>query len=294
MKYGAIDIGSNAVRLLIGEVREKNDKISIRKLSLIRVPIRLGESVFEGGTISKLKADKLIKSMKAFLLLNDIYETQGLMTYATSAMREAKNKEEIIERVKKETRLEIEVISGQKEADMLFSTFFLKSFKKDKSYLYIDVGGGSTEITLLRNGEKIKSKSFRLGTVRSIFGKVAEKTWDELRQYILELCQGEKNITAIGTGGNINRLFKMSKLQYGDPLPLDTLIELSELINSLSFEERIEKLYLRPDRADVIVPAAKIYRTIMEVANIKKIIVPKIGLTDGMILTQYKRDKQKN
>jgi exopolyphosphatase / guanosine-5'-triphosphate,3'-diphosphate pyrophosphatase len=294
LKYGAIDIGSNAVRLLIGEVREKNDKISIRKLSLIRVPIRLGESVFDDGIISKIKADKLIKSMKSFILLNDIYETKGLMAFATSAMREAKNREEIIERVQKETKLEIEIISGQKEADMLFTTFFLKSFKKDKSYLYIDVGGGSTEITLLRNGEKIKSKSFRLGTVRSIYGKIAEKTWTELEEYITELCQGEKNITAIGTGGNINRLFKMSKLQYGEPLSLEKIIELSDLINSLTFEERIEKLYLRPDRADVIVPATKIYRTIMEVAKIKRMIVPKIGLTDGMILTQYKRDKKKD
>jgi exopolyphosphatase / guanosine-5'-triphosphate,3'-diphosphate pyrophosphatase len=293
LKYGAIDIGSNAVRLLIGEVREKNGNISIRKLSLIRVPIRLGESVFEDGFISKIKADKLVKSMKSFILLNDIYDTKGMIAYATSAMREAKNKEEIIERIFKETKLEIEVISGQKEADMLFATFFLKSFKKDRSYLYIDVGGGSTEITLLRNGEKIKSKSFRLGTVRSIFGKVAEKTWVELEEYILDLCQGEKNITAIGTGGNINRLFKMSKLQYGEALSLEKIIEMSDLINSLTFEERIEKLYLRPDRADVIVPAAKIYRTIMEVAKIKKMIVPKIGLTDGMILTQYKRDMKK-
>ena len=289
MKFAAIDIGSNAVRLLIADVFEKGDEVSIKKLSLTRVPIRLGASVFETDNISPRKTKKLVLAMKAFRYLMDVYDVKGFRACATSAMREADNAEAVIARVKKAANIEIEIIKGQTEADLIFSTFKSQNLDKAKTYLYIDVGGGSTEITLLRHGKRITSRSFNLGTVRILKGKVKEKSWKDMRTWVSKLLADEEDVTAIGTGGNINRLFKMSRLSYGELMTLEKLESLHEDIKSYTYRQRIKKFRMRPDRADVIVPAGDIFLAVLKSGKIDRISVPKIGLSDGIALFLYRR-----
>ncbi len=289
MRFAAIDIGSNAVRLLIADIIETESDLSIKKLSLTRVPIRLGASVFDTGSISSSKAKTLAKTMKAFRYLIDVYNVKDFRACATSAMREAKNSQEVIEKVKEYSGVEIEVINGQTEANLIFSTFKTQKLDPKQTYLYIDVGGGSTEVTLLKNGKRIHARSFKIGTVRILKGKVKPKAWEEMQAWVTKIAADSQDALAIGTGGNINRLFKMSKLAYGELMSLEQLKQMHAEVKVLPFKQRIEKLRLRPDRADVIVPAGDIYITILSAAKINQMSVPKIGLSDGIALYLYRK-----
>lgn len=290
MRFAAIDIGSNAVRLLIAEVIDNAEQLSIKKLSLTRVPIRLGESVFSTGRISEEKIRALEKTMMAYRYLIEIYEVAGFRACATSAMREAENSSEVVKRIKDHTDIDIEVIDGKIEADLIFSTFVTQKLQSDRDYLYVDVGGGSTEITLLKEGKRISSRSFKIGTVRILQGKVEPELWEEMERWVKQVTANEVELTAIGTGGNINRLFKMSKLGYGKLMSREKLEKMHKRLKGMTFEERVEKLRLRPDRADVIVPAGAIYTRVLGWANIEEMSVPKIGLSDGIALYLYRKE----
>jgi len=292
LRFGAIDIGSNAVRLLIADVIETEEDLIIKKLSLTRVPIRLGASVFEKGYITSGKAKRLAKTMKAFRYLLDVYDVKGFRACATSAMREATNSDEVRARVKEYAKVDIEVINGRMEADLIFSTFKTQKLDPSGTYLYIDVGGGSTEITLLKNGKRVHARSFKIGTVRILKSTIKPSIWKDMENWVSEITKNEKEMIAIGTGGNINRLFKMSKLNYGELIELDELREMHEYLKSLTFNERITKLNLRPDRADVIVPAGEIFCRVMTKAHVNHISVPKIGLSDGIALYLYRKQMQ--
>jgi exopolyphosphatase/guanosine-5'-triphosphate,3'-diphosphate pyrophosphatase len=291
MIYAAIDIGSNAGRLLIGDVLEKEGSVHIRKISLTRVPLRLGEDVFENKKISKERARALVKTMKAYRHLMEVYEVKYFMACATSAMREAENRKDIVKLVKEETGIELDVITGDLEADYILSTFFTQNLDKDQEYLYIDVGGGSTEISLLLNGEK-ESRSFKIGTIRMLKGKVPEHRWIDMKNWVKEITKNKKNIVAIGTGGNINRILKLNRKE-DNFLNYKEIKDIQAYVSSYTLEDRIAILGMRPDRADVIVPAADIYLAAMKYANIQKILVPKIGLSDGMIYQLYSSEKKK-
>lgn len=291
MKFAAIDIGSNAVRLLIADVFENEGSTSIKKLSLTRVPIRLGASVFDTRTITPGKTKKLLLSMKAFRHLIDVYEVKGFRACATSAMREAENAASVMAKVKKSTGIDIEVITGQTEADLIYSTFESQKLDGSRDYLYIDVGGGSTEITLLHRGRRVTSRSFDVGTVRILKNKVTENTWEEMRRWVSATLAGQADVTAICTGGNINRYFKMSGLGHGELMSRTTLQLLHDEMARHTVRQRIKKFRLRPDRADVIVPAGDIYLTILESGGIDRVSVPKIGLSDGIALYLYHRHR---
>lgn len=289
-RYAAIDIGSNGMRLLIAKVLEINGVTSVQKLSLVRVPIRLGEDVFNEGIISELKKNQFVKTIKAYKLLMEIYQVKDFRAVATSAMREARNGNEIANLIKKETDIDISLIDGKMEADLIFSTIYTQNISKNDSYLFIDVGGGSTEITIFNKGKRVESKSFKIGTVRLLQDKVEEQNWQELDTWLNNVVNSDKDFKAIGTGGNINRYFKLSRNEYLQPVKYDVLQNLYSDLSSLTKEERAEKYRLRYDRADVIVPAGKIYLTILEKCGIDEIIVPKIGLSDGIVYYLYKRD----
>ncbi len=289
MRFAAIDIGSNAVRLLIADVIEKEDDLSIKKLSLTRVPLRLGASVFDTGKISGSKAKKLAKTMKAFRYLIDVYNVKNFRACATSAMREASNSLEVKEKVKAYSGIDIEVINGQTEANLIFSTFKTQKLDPETDYLYIDVGGGSTEITLLKEGRRVRARSFKIGTVRMLKEKDNKSDWKEMESWVEEVTEGEHNLIAIGTGGNINRLFKLSGHKYGELFTYDELKDLHKKVKNMSFDERVSQLRLRPDRADVIVPAGTIYRRVLKTAGIHQMSVPKIGLSDGIALYLYRK-----
>lgn len=289
-RYAAIDIGSNGMRLLIAKVVDIEGTISVQKLSLVRVPIRLGEDVFKLGVISEEKKDLFIKTIKAYKLLMDIYQVKDFRAVATSAMREAKNGNEIANIIKQETDIDISLIDGKMEADLIFSTIYTQNINKQDSYLFIDVGGGSTEITIFNKGKRIESKSFKIGTVRLLQDKVGASNWEELDSWLENVMNGKKEFKAIGTGGNINRYFKLSGNMHLQPVKYQSILDLYTDLNSMSKEERAKKYRLRYDRADVIVPAGKIYLTILEKCGIQEIIVPKIGLSDGIIYHLFKRD----
>lgn len=289
LTYAAIDIGSNAVRLLVGEVIEREDHPVIKKQTLVRVPIRLGEDVFDFGSIGAGKRDYLIKSLKAFRLLTDVYGVPYLRCCATSAMREASNSAEVIARVEMESGVHIEVIGGRVEADLIVNTFWTQDLLKDRSYLYIDVGGGSTELTWLEKGRRVKSASFKIGTVRTLKGKVHPESWAEMRAFLEDLRAQHGSLMAIGTGGNINRIFKENGNAFGEPLSRADIQSQRDRIASYSFDDRVKVLRLRPDRADVIIPAADIFLQVMDHAGIEEVFVPKVGLADGIIYDLYMR-----
>ena len=275
------------MRLLVGEVIERDDHPVIKKQTLVRVPIRLGEDVFESGVISNAKRDYLIKSLKAFRLLAEVYGVKYLRCCATSAMREATNKEEILARVEMESGVHIEVINGKVEADLIVNTFWTQDLLKERPYLYIDVGGGSTELTWLENGHRVKSASFKIGTVRTLKEKVRPETWVEVQAFLEELRAQHGQLVGIGTGGNINRIFKENGNVFGEPLSKHDIQEQRDRIASFSFDDRIRLLRLRPDRADVIIPAADIFLRVMDFADIDEVFVPKVGLADGIIYDLY-------
>lgn len=286
MKLAAIDIGSNAVRLLIEEaIKTGRKEHYFKKISLTRVPIRLGEDVFTDGHISEDKAKKLVKAMKAFRFLMEANDVEIFRACATSAMREAINGKEVQKLIKKDAKLDVELISGEEEADLIFSNFDNSNVELDKTkrYLYIDVGGGSTEVTLIKRGERVDSYSFRLGSVRLLKDNVPEFVWDDACKKIRRMVKDEKDVIAIGTGGNINRIFKESRHRFGEYLKVTEITRVITEIEAYNYEDRIRILKLKPDRADVIVPAGKIYTTFMKAGNSKMMIVPKVGLSDGII-----------
>ncbi len=275
------------MRLLIGEIIERDDHPVVKKQTLVRVPIRLGEDVFDSGIISNAKRDYLIKSLKAFRLLTEVYGVTHLRCCATSAMREATNSEEVRTRVEMESGVHIETIAGRVEADLIVNTFWTQDLLKDRSYLYIDVGGGSTELTWLEQGRRVKSASFKVGTVRTLKGKVNPGVWDEMQAFLADLRAQHGHLMAIGTGGNINRIFKENGNLFGEPLARVDIQRQRDRIGSFSYEDRIKLLRLRPDRADVIIPAADIFLKVMSFAEIEEVFVPKVGLADGVVFDLY-------
>ena len=275
------------MRLLIGDVIERDDHPVIKKISLVRVPIRLGSDVFGDGPVSTAKCDQLIKTLKAFRLLIEVHSVNYFRACATSAMREATNRNEILARVEMESGVDVEVIDGRTEADLIVNTFWTQDLLKDRSYLYIDVGGGSTELTWLERGKRVRAGSFPIGTVRSLYNGVTDRSWSDAREFMHGLRNEHGELTAIGTGGNINRLFKENGNRFGEPLHRKDIQKQLERIAARSFDERVSLLRLRPDRADVIVPAAEIFLRLMGDAGIEEIFVPKVGLADGVIYDLY-------
>lgn len=288
MKLAAIDIGSNAARLLITEVIEGiGHAPEFNKLNLVRVPLRLGFDVFETGEISEHRIAMIFEAMKAYSHLLKLYEVQHLKACATSAMRDAKNGAEIISRVKKETGIDIEIISGDLEASVIYENHVAEKMDTNNSYLYIDVGGGSTELTFFADGKLIFKQSFNIGTIRLLKNLVEEKTWNEMKETIKLKTKGFKKIVAIGTGGNINKIFSYSKKKDGKPLELSLLKDYFKEFSSVSLKDRIKLFKFREDRADVIVPALQIYINVMRWADADEILVPKIGLADGLVQHLY-------
>jgi len=294
LKFAAIDIGSNAIRILFYNVFEDGKEPVFKKISLTRLPVRLGEDVFSSGRISEKKINKLVKSMTAFRALMDVYEIDGYRAYATSAMREAENGLEVIQKVYYETGISINIIDGNTEADVIFSNKITENPDPKKSYLFIDVGGGSTEITLFSKNKKITSASFNLGTVRILSGKVQEDDWKRLKSFLKEIKDKSlEDLVGIGSGGNINRLHKLAALKDGKPLSVKKLKDMYETLNAMSYHDRTHVLGLNTDRADVIIPACEIYLFIAKICDIKQIQVPRIGLSDGIIKELYAEHKNK-
>jgi exopolyphosphatase / guanosine-5'-triphosphate,3'-diphosphate pyrophosphatase len=284
LKLAAIDIGSNAARLLITEVTTNEKDVPVfNKLNLFRVPLRLGFDVFEHGIISRQKTGMVIQTMKAFKHLANAYEVKHIKACATSAMRDAKNTEDIIRKVKLETDITIEVISGDMEAGLVFENHIAETLDKDHSYMYIDVGGGSTELSFFSNGVLTFKESFNIGTIRLLKGMVLDKTWEVMKEIIKTVTKGQKEVMAIGSGGNINKIFSMSKRKEGKPLTLELLKDYHRELSSVNLEDRMRLYSLRPDRADVIVPALQIYTNAMRWAGATEMYVPKIGLVDGLV-----------
>ncbi len=292
LKFASIDIGSNAVRLLIMNVFEEGENIYFKKSSLIRVPIRLGADSFVAKSISKNKAQKLVKTMKAFRHLMDVHEVISYKACATSAMREADNKKEIIQCIEEKAKIKIDVIDGKEEAQIIFDSKIADALAPDKNYLYVDVGGGSTEITLLGNETRNFSASFDIGTIKILNNCVPEGEFVRLKECLLDICSHAGKIEIIGSGGNINRLVKLLRPQKEKSLTFAELKKQHTHLKKYTREELMITYNMNPDRADVIIPATSIFLAVMEWANAKKIHVPKIGISDGMIHQLYKKHKK--
>ncbi|WP_027418978.1 Ppx/GppA phosphatase family protein [Crocinitomix catalasitica] len=283
MHFGAIDIGTNAARLLIGEVTNDRGFAFVKKISYTRIPLRLGMDVFENGKISKNKAEEFKKSMLAFKLISEVFHVKDLRACATSAMREASNGKAIQKMIAQETGVNIEIIDGEEEGDIIFTSFLLLDFNMNKPFIVIDVGGGSTEISIFYKGEKICSKSFQIGTIRILKDKVPTETWEDMSDWLSKNIKPNKKYNVFATGGNINKIHKILGKKGSLPIGIKEFNTLYDDLKSLSFDERIIKYQLKPDRADVIVPAAQIFLTILNQMEVKRLFVPKIGLSDGMI-----------
>lgn len=296
VNYAAIDIGSNAVRLLIKSIdREAVQEKKIKKVMMLRVPLRLGFDVFSIGELSEKKADKLRRLMKAFRQLMKIYDVDDYRSCATSAMRDARNGRTIIKKIEKDTGIRIEIIDGQEEARMIYNNHIECMEDRLGNYMYVDVGGGSTEINLLTNGELVWSVSYNIGTVRMLSNAVKEGTWQQMEEELMKVTEGVAAINIIGSGGNINKLFRLAdkkdkKLQR---LPVSSLQTVYDVLKPLTPEERVEAFSLKQDRADVIVPAAEIFLKIAEVVHAEYIYVPVIGLSDGIIDNLYAKSLEK-
>jgi exopolyphosphatase/guanosine-5'-triphosphate,3'-diphosphate pyrophosphatase len=287
-KYGAIDIGSNAIRLLVSTVIEQKEGPTLfKKTSLVRVPIRLGEDVFLDGTISLRNASRLIDAMNAFRLLMNTHNITRYRACATSAMREAANSAEVVAIIEEKTGIKINIIDGEAEAAIIASTDLNSLIQNDRVFLYVDVGGGSTELSVFENGKKIASHSFPIGTVRLLNDIVKDEMWDDMKDWIRKQTKDFKKINVIGSGGNINSIFKHSGKKMGMPLSYFYLVSFYELVKSYSNDERIIELDMNPDRADVIESATRIYLSAMKWSRAKNIYVPKIGLSDGIIKSLY-------
>lgn len=288
MILAAIDIGSNAARLLISEAAlYKNGSVDYTKLTLLRIPLRLGFEVFEKGIISPEKQKQLMDTMKAYKLLMDIYKVESYRACATSAMRDAKNGVQIIKDVLKETGINIEIIAGQEEANIIYETHIAENLSSGKSYLYVDVGGGSTEVTLFADNKIVFKESFNIGTIRLLNKSVTDEQWNHMKWYIKTHTSSHQPLVAIGSGGNINKIFSISKKKEGKPLTLELLKDYCRELSASTVEERMHLYNFRADRADVIVPALEIFVAIMRWSGAEEIYVPRIGLADGLIKMQY-------
>ena len=292
MRFASIDIGSNAVRLLLCNVFETGGEPIFKKAELVRMPLRLGEDAFRFKKITERKYEQLLKVMKAYRLLIDAFEVIDYKACATSAMREAENSQEIIEKIKKNSGIEIELIDGKTEAQIIYSNHIAEHLEHDQSYLYIDVGGGSTELTLFSDNHVVHSQSFNIGTIRLLQEQVNKETWQYFKDWIKTKTDGFSPITAIGSGGNINKIIKMIGRKEGKPVSFEMLKVMHEHLQSFTYEERITHLGLNPDRADVIIPAAKIFITILKTAGIEEMLVPQVGLSDGMIHLLYEKHRK--
>jgi len=289
LKFAAIDIGTNAVRLLFANVIEDNGETYFKKSSLVRMPLRLGGDVFEYGKIKKKKAKDLILIMKAFKLLIEANDVLVYRACATSAMREAENGKKLIKLIKNKTGMNIELISGSVEAEIISQTQIKKLIHENPNLLFVDVGGGSTEITLFQNGKVLKSHSFKIGTIRILKNKVKKEEFENLNNWLDELKGKYEGLKIIGSGGNINKIYKFSQKHIGKGLSYNELNDIYNKIKAYSYEDRMKLLGFNPDRADVIIPAAEIFINVMKNAEISQIQVPKIGLSDGIIRLEYKK-----
>lgn len=290
-KYAAIDIGSNAIRMLVSNIINfKKEKI-ILKNALVRVPIRLGEDSFTSGSISKKNKKRIIKSMKAFKMLMKVHGVKDYIVYATSALREAENGKKVAKEVFSKSGIKIEIIDGKKEAKIISNTGVFKFLGNFKTFLYVDVGGGSTEFSILKNGKRIHSKSFKIGTVRLLNNGVSEDLWQHAKNWVKERTKDYQKIYLLGTGGNINKLHKMANIKDNRPITYLTLNAMYSKLSKMTYEERIVELGLNPDRSDVILPAAQLFLKTLNWSGAKVIYVPKVGLSDGMIRELCKNKK---
>lgn len=288
MILAAIDIGSNAARLLISEASVyKDGSVDFTKLVLLRIPLRLGFDVFDNGYVTDIKKRKLIETLKAYKLLMNIYNVEAYKACATSAMRDAQNGPQIMKEIQDQTGFDIKIISGLEEANILYETHIAENLGSNRSYLYIDVGGGSTEVTLFADNKTIFKESFNIGTIRLLHNKVTDEQWEHVKWFVKTYTKDHQPIEAIGTGGNINKIFSISKRKEGKPLQLELLKDYYKELSYTTLEERKHLYHLRDDRADVIVPALQVYISIMRWAQADEIYVPKIGLADGLIKMLY-------
>jgi exopolyphosphatase/guanosine-5'-triphosphate,3'-diphosphate pyrophosphatase len=292
VKFAAIDIGSNAVRLLLARVIEEGDEPLLKKEVLVRMPLRLGDDVFREGRISADKAQRLADTMVGFRHLIRAYPAQDFAAYATSAMREASNGESVVERVHKASGIAIDIIDGAREAEVIYANHVEHRLDPRRNYLYIDVGGGSTEVTLIARGRMEGTESFPVGGVRALQGKVDPKVTAQLRLWVEAQCKEHGNMVAIGSGGNINTIYKMARVKQGRPIDIERMRTIRNMLRKYSLEERIVTLNLRPDRADVIVFAADLYLSIMKWGGIRKMVVPEVGLADGIVHLLYNRRRR--
>jgi len=283
LRYAAIDIGSNAVRLLIADISLGNQRYEFKKNTLIRVPLRLGDDAFLNKQISERKIDDMVKTMSAFKNLMDVYQVTHYIACATSAMREASNGKEIVKIIKRKANINLEITEGHREASIIAANHIEESLDENRGYLYIDVGGGSTELTVFVNRKQVASKSFNIGTIRILDNQDKPETWEEMKEWVKVHTKTYKNMAAIGTGGNINKLFRMSDEKDGHPMSFTKLKNLYNDLNGYSLKERIRVFKLNADRADVIIPASEIYLTLMKWTVIKQIYVPRVGMVDGII-----------
>lgn len=293
MKFAAIDIGTNAARLLVGEVNADDDITTIQKISYSRIPLRLGLEVFDNGRISEKKTGDFVKAMNAFRLISEIFDVKQLRACATSAMREAENGLEVRDEIFEETGINIDIISGDEEAELIFGTFFLLDFDKTIPFIVVDVGGGSTEVSVFEKGERVAARSFQVGTLRLLQGKTDPNIWSDIHDWLDEHVDLDTVHQIFATGGNINKTHKILGGSYMEPLYLHEIQDLKDELDPLSIKERIHRYQLKPDRADVIVPALEIYLYILKELNCHEIIVPKIGLSDGMIYSMYLNQLEK-
>jgi len=291
LKFAAIDIGSNAVRLLLSGVFEEAHSASFRKMSLIRMPIRLGDDAFTQKCISDSKVSQLVKSMIGFKHLIEAFQPLDYMACATSAMREAENGPEICNRILAEADIKVDIIDGVREAQFIFENKSADLFGGNDAYLYVDIGGGSTDITLFSRGRIITTGSFNIGTIRLLEGLVSKAYWKKMRQWLKNYTAPFSSMAAIGSGGNINKVFRLANCKNGKPLSDNKMMKVRRFLKHFTVEQRIKELALRPDRADVIIPALDIYLKIMKWANIRKIFVPQVGLADGIVRILYDRYK---
>lgn len=288
-KYAAIDIGSNAVRLLVSNVIERKNKPTLfTKNAMVRVPIRLGQDTFTHGSIGMPNQQRLINAMHSFKLLMEVHGVSHYMACATSALREAKNGTQLIDRIRKETEVAVELIDGKREAKIIAMTDLYDVMKPHKSYLFIDVGGGSTELTVIQRGKTLASKSFKIGTVRLLNNMVKETELENYKSWIEKHTEAIDSISVVGSGGTINKVFKLTGKKVGKPLPYMLLSEQYQFLKKQTNKELLVDMQLNPDRADVIVPAIHIYLLAMKISGANKIYVPKVGLADGMVKLLYK------
>ena len=290
-KYAAIDVGSNAIRMLVSNVINHKGKRTILKNALVRVPIRLGEDSFTSGSISKKNKKRIVKSMKAFKMLMKVHGVKDYMAYATSALREAKNGSKVVKEVLSKSGIQIEIIDGKKEAKIISNTNVFDVVGKEKTFLYVDVGGGSTEFSILKNGKRIHSKSFKIGTVRLLNNGVSDEMWEHAQKWVKEKTKEYNKIYLLGTGGNINKLHKIAGIKDNRPITFLTLNAIYARLSKMTYEERIVELGLNPDRSDVILPAAKLFLRTLNWSGAKVVYVPKVVLSDGMIRELCKKKK---